>query len=301
VVAAFTAAFLSVPGPDPMQLGRVFRGSDALRAGLLTRAQLRGRAWHRIRQDIYCDGNLPLTHELHAEAVLLAAPQGAVLGGLTAATLWSMRGPLAGPADPVEVVLPPGTRWHPGPGVTVRSAPLSGQVVSDDLLRWTDRTRTALDLIRRGPLDEAVVLLDRLVQCRVAFLDDVRKAAARLPRCRGSSQARQAAALADGVAESPPETRLRLLILRAGLPAPVAQFDVRHEGRFVARVDFGYPEQRLAIEYDGAWHGRPEQLTKDRARMNRLLAAGWRVLFVTAADFRDRVALAARIAAALAA
>jgi G:T-mismatch repair DNA endonuclease (very short patch repair protein) len=240
-----------------------------------------------------------VTHQLHAEAVMLAAPKGAVLGGLTAATLWSMRGPLAGPADPVEVVLPPGTRWHPGPGVAVRSATTSGEVVTDGLLRWTDRTRTALDLVRRGPLDEAVVLLDRLVQCRVAFLDDVRKAAARLPRCRGSSQARQVVALADGLAESPPETRLRLLVHRSGLPAPVAQFSVRHEGRFVARVDFGYPEKRLAIEYDGAWHGRPEQLTKDRARMNRLLAAGWRVLFVTAADLRDPSALVARIAAAL--
>jgi hypothetical protein len=176
-----------------------------------------------------------------------------------------------------------------------------GQVVTDDVLRWTDRTRTALDLIRRGPVDEAVVLLDRLVQHQVAFLDDVRKAAARLPRCRGSRQARLVAELADGLAESPPETRLRLLIRRAGLPAPVAQFTVRHGGRFVARVDFGYPEQRLAIEYDGAWHGRPEQLAKDRARMNRLLAAGWRILFVTAADLRDPGALVARIAAALAA
>jgi very-short-patch-repair endonuclease len=69
----------------------------------------------------------------------------------------------------------------------------------------------------------------------------------------------------------------------------------------VARVDLGYPEQKLAIEYDGAWHGERDQFTKDRARLNRLLAAGWRVLFVTAADLRDPEAPAARIAAALAA
>lgn len=81
----------------------------------------------------------------------------------------------------------------------------------------------------------------------------------------------------------------------------MAQLNIRHEGRFVARVDFGHPEQRLAIEYDGAWHGGPAQPAKDRARRNRLLAAGWRVLFVTAADLRDPVGLAARIAAALAA
>jgi very-short-patch-repair endonuclease len=208
-----------------------------------------------------------------ARAVTLAAPPEAVLGGLTAASLWSMRGPLTGPADPVDVILPPGLRWNPGPGVVVRTAAISSDVVTDDALRYTARTRTAVDLIRRGRLDDAVVLLDRLVQCRVAFLDDVRKAADRLPRCRGSSQARQAAALADRLAESPPETRLRPMIRRAGLPDPVAQFSVRHEGRVVARVDFGYPEQQLAIEYDGAWHGQRDQFTKDRARLNRLLAA----------------------------
>jgi very-short-patch-repair endonuclease len=200
----------------------------------------------------------------------------------------------------VEVVLPPGVRWNAGVGVRVRTAITAGDVVDDGVLRWTDRARTAVDLARRGPLDDAVVLLDQLVQAFVVRLDEVRSAVAALPRCRGSALARQVAALADGLAESPQETRLRLLIRHAGLPAPVAQHVVRHDGRFVARVDFGYPEQKLAVEYDGGWHGGPGQLSRDRARMNRLLAAGWRILFVTAADMWHPEALAARIAAALA-
>ncbi len=279
----------------------VFRGSHAVGRGLLTRAQLRGPRWHRLRQDVYCDARLPLTHELRARAVALVAPPQAVLGGLTAASWWSTRGPLTGPDDPVEVVLPPGVRWNPGPGVVVRQAAWFGDVVASGRLRYTDRTRTALDLIRRGPLDDAVVLLDRLVQHRAAFLGDVREAAARLPRCRGSAQARAVAGLADGRAESPPETRLRLLIQRSSLPVPVAQLEIRHDRRFVARVDFAFRAQRLAVEYDGAWHGEAFQLSRDRARMNRLLAAGWRILFVTAADMREPGALLARIAAALAA
>jgi very-short-patch-repair endonuclease len=236
-----------------------------------------------------------------SRGVALAAPPQAVFGGLTAASWWSMRGPLAEPEDPVEVILPPGVRWNPGARVLVRTASTSDDVVTDGLLRYTDRTRTALDLIRRGPLDDAVVLLDRLVHHRAAFLDDVRTAAARLPRCRGSALARQVAGRADGLAQSPPETRLRLLIHRSGLPIPVAQFEVRHQRRRVAQVDFGFVEQRLAVEYDGGWHGGQDQLRRDRARMNRLLAAGWRVLFVTDVDMRDPVALVARIAAALAA
>jgi hypothetical protein len=282
-------------------LDEVFRGSDVQRRGLLTRAQLRGPRWRRLRHDVYCDARLPLTHALMTQAVALSAPRQAVFAGLTAASWWSTRGPLAGPDDPVELVLPPGVRWNPGPGVVVRQTTTAGDVVTDGRLQYTDRTRTALDLIRRGPVDDAVVLLDRLVYHRATFLDDVRRAAARLPRCRGSAQARRVAALADGLAQSPPETRLRLLMHRSGLPIPVAQHEIRHERRFVAQVDFAFLNHKLAVEYDGAHHGEPSQLTQDRARMNRLLAAGWRVLFVTAADMRDPEALIGRIAAALAA
>ncbi len=68
----------------------------------------------------------------------------------------------------------------------------------------------------------------------------------------------------------------------------------------MARVDFAWPGHRLAVEYDGLWHRDPEQFTADRRRLNRLTAAGWRVLFVTAEDLRHPAALVARIAAELA-
>ncbi len=71
--------------------------------------------------------------------------------------------------------------------------------------------------------------------------------------------------LADGLAESPQETRLRLRLHRSGLPPPVAQYEVRCDGRFVARVDLAWPEQRLALECDGAWHGAPDQLPRTGA------------------------------------
>ena len=108
-------------------------------------------------------------------------------------------------------------------------------------------------------------------------------------------------ALADGLAESPQETRLRLLLVRGGLPTPVAQFVVRDGGRFVARVDLAWPDRRLAVEYDGVWHGERGQFARDRDRLNRLLAAGWRVVFVTARDLHRPQELVARVAAALAA
>ena len=69
---------------------------------------------------------------------------------------------------------------------------------------------------------------------------------------RGAVRMRQAVALSDGRAESPPESRLRVLLALAGIPA-VPQHTVRDgSGQFVARVDLAYPDRRIAIEYDGA-------------------------------------------------
>ncbi len=195
------------PVRPPVLRGRVFRGTWAVAAGVLTKDQLRSSAWRRLRRDVYADAALPVDHRLLARGVGLVMPRSAAFGGLTAAVLWDAP-ELATAEDPVEVVVPPGTRWTPGPGVVVRSAPLEGDVVrSGSWMRWTGRVRTAVDLVRRDGSDEAVVLLDRLVCARVVDLDAVRAAVGALPRCRGSAHARRAACLADGLAESPQETR----------------------------------------------------------------------------------------------
>ncbi len=82
---------------------------------------------------------------------------------------------------------------------------------------------------------------------------------------------------------------------------PTAQHTVRgSDGRFIARVDFAWPDARVAVEYEGMWHGQSQQVARDRRRLNELTAAGWTVIFVTAADLRDPVQLIARIAAVLA-
>jgi very-short-patch-repair endonuclease len=279
----------------------VFRAESVIARGLLTPDQLRSSAWRRVLPGVYADARLTPGHRLTVTAVSLVAPRTAAFGGRTAALLWGAEGVVDTDA-PVEVVLPTGVRWSPrSPAVRVRTAALPvGDVLVHGRRRVTGRTRTAVDLARRGPVDDAVVVLDQLAQQRVVQLDEVRALVAALPRSRGSARAREAAALADGLAESQQETRVRLVLLRAGLPAPVAQHVVRAAGRFVARVDFGWPEHRLALEYDGQWHADPRQFARDRERLNRLTAAGWRVVFVTAADLRrPDLLLLARLRAAL--
>jgi hypothetical protein len=195
----------------------------------------------------------------------------------------------------VEVVLPPGIRWNPGPGVRTRRARPGQELGRRGLWLCASRIDTATDQVGRGDPDEAVVMLDRLCVRGMVRLADVQDAVAALPACRGSAQASAVAARADGLAGSPQETRLRLLFTREGLPAPVAQFRVFGDDGFIARVDFAYPELKVAIECDGAWHGERDQFAKDRRRLNRLVAAGWTVLHVTAEDLRRPGLLAARL------
>lgn len=99
----------------------------------------------------------------------------------------------------------------------------------------------------------------------------------------GIRSLRNALDLADAAAESPMETRLRVLLVKNGLPRPRVQVSLHDgSGMFLARTDLYYPDSRLAIEYDGVNHRT--RLAADNRRQNRLLEAGYRLLRFTAAD-----------------
>lgn len=271
----------SVP---PTLRGSVFRGTDAVRCALLTPNQLRGSTWRRLLPDVYVHRDLRVTHELRAAAAAVCLPE-AVVTGRSAAVLWGID--LAGPEDDVEVTLPPTAHQRRIPGLVVRRAALSPED------RWrrgdvpvTTAEATAVRLAGLLPADDAVAAVDRLVASGVVDLGPVRARAA-IARGPGSVRAREVCLLADGLAQSPRETWLRLTMRRAGLPSPVAQYRIVDRGRFLARVDFAWPEHRLAVEYDGLWHAEPGQFARDRRRLNLLHGAGWRVVFVTGADHDD--------------
>jgi hypothetical protein len=274
----------------------VFRGSEAVRGRLLTARQLDGPTWRRLFRDVYVHRDLPVDHALRAEAACLLLPE-AVVTGRSAAVLWGVD--LAGPADDVEVTVPPGAHPRRISGLRVRRA-----VVAPDQRRRragipvTTPEATTVRLAGSLPGDEAVIAVDRMVATGIVDLAPVRALAA-AQRGPGSARARSVCDLADGLAGSPQETRLRLLIGRSGLPPPVAQYRVTHRGRPVARVDFAWPELKVAVEYDGLWHAEDGQFAKDRRRLNRLREAGWTVVFVTAADLHRPAELIPRIAAAL--
>ena len=85
------------------------------------------------------------------------------------------------------------------------------------------------------------------------------------------------------------ETRLRWLLLEAGLPKPEVQRNLHDaSGRFVGRADLYYPAARLVIEYDGTNHR--DRLIEDNRRQNLMVRAGYRLLRFTAADVLQRPA-----------
>jgi hypothetical protein len=283
----------------PRQLRReVFLGSAAVRCGLLTSRQLDGPSWRRLFHGVYVHRDVEVTHELRARGALLLLPH-AIVTGPSAAVLWGVD--LVGPLDDVELTVPPTEHPRRVRGLRVRRAVLPGEH------RWgrsgmpvTTAVATAVRVAGLLPLDDAVVAVDQLVDTGVVELETIRQLAAGTTG-PGSARARRACALADGLAGSPQETRLRLLIGRSSLPMPVAQYWVEDAGGAVARVDFAWPERKVAVEYDGLWHAEPGQFAKDRRRLNRLREAGWTVVFVTAADLHRPDELIARIVAALAA
>jgi len=103
------------------------------------------------------------------------------------------------------------------------------------------------------------------------------------PGAKGVARLRRVVDLAEPKSESAMETRLRMVLVMAGLPKPEVQIDIRDDrGHFLGRPDLLYPRQRLAIEYDGGNHR--DRMVEDNRRQNGLVGAGYRLLRFTAAD-----------------
>ena len=109
---------------------------------------------------------------------------------------------------------------------------------------------------------------------------------------RGTTMLRELVATRDPAlltSQSTLERRLGRLIKSGGLPTPVAQYEIYDSDGFIARVDFAYPDIRLAIEAEGyRFHRDKQAWGRDLARRSALSRLGWRVLHFTWEDVHDR-------------
>ncbi|WP_133246045.1 hypothetical protein [Ancrocorticia populi] len=121
--------------------------------------------------------------------------------------------------------------------------------------------------------------------CSIA---DLQEAINRFTRCRGTSKLRDALPLVRTGVESPAESKARLTILDGGFEEPITCCPVDVFG-ITLHSDLGYPELKIAIEYDGNYHfsSGPDQIRSDEQRRAAMRAAGWEVLTMTVEDLRD--------------
>jgi hypothetical protein len=268
-------------GCSPAQLtAGPFTLADASRAGL-DRWHLEGTNWRRLGPGVYASARLPDTPQLRLEAARLRLPPTAVFSGLAAAWLHGLD---VVACEPIEVTIPKGAGVSARSGLVVRRAAVKAtEVVNVRGMRATSILRTLSDVCIRLSVTEAVVIADMALHSGLTGLADLNSFALSRARRVGVANLRRVACLADPAAESPMETRLRMVLVLAGLPRPQAQVSLHDgRGRFLGRPDLYYPDHHLGLEYDGGVHRM--SLAEDNRRQNRLLAAGIRLLRFTAGD-----------------
>jgi hypothetical protein len=146
---------------------------------------------------------------------------------------------------------------------------------------------TAVEVARSLRRSRALATLDAALRSRRCDRPDLVAAAKAQAGRRGIVVVRELIPLARPEAESPMESEARLVMLDGGLPEPVLQYEIVDRDGRLWRVDFAWPDRRLAVEFDGFdWHSSREALRKDRQKRAALEEIGWRVLSIVSDDVR---------------
>lgn len=258
-----------------------FIGSEALARSELTSHALRTR-FTAVYPNVYLPSETEVTALARARAAWLWSGCRGVVAGRSAAALHG--------AKWVDARLPAEVHWNnrrPPRGIIVWSGTVSEderQVI--DGVAVTTPVRTALDMACRYPTEQAVAGIDALARATGLKRTDLNALAQCCTGRRGARAARQVLRLVDPGAESPRETWLRLLLIRAGFPVPATQIAVRNEyGVVVAVIDMGWEGLKIAAEYDGEHHWADRrQFHKDIRRAETLHELGWLHIRVPAED-----------------
>ncbi|HKH53578.1 MAG TPA: hypothetical protein VKA77_17665 [Mycobacterium sp.] len=251
-----------------------FIGTEALAAGLVTRRGLHN-GFEVVYRNVYLPKGYALTAATRAKAAWLWARRDATVAGLSAAALHGTKWiDAALPAELIRI----GDAVH---GIVIhRDKLVEDEVCVIDGMAVTTPARTAFDVGRRGRLEVAVIRLDGLACATRLQPRHVDPLVERHRGARGIVQLRQAVGLMDAGAESPQETRTRLLLINAGFPRPKTQIVICNEyGDFVARIDMGWPEWKVGVQYDGPQHWTdPERHARDIDQQAELQSLNWKVI-----------------------
>lgn len=290
---------MTSPAPESAGLphGLPFLYEDAIAAGL-TRDQLRTSAWHRLFRGVYASATMPLSTALRARGALLLHPPAAHASHTTAAVLYG----IPTPTDPdIHVTVKDALFRRPRPGLRahVREAGSVCRVLGD--IRVSEPAQLFVELASSLSFVDAVVAGDAMVRLGLITLAELRRYCAKLRGKHSRTARRLVRYVREGV-DSAMETRLRLLLVLAGLPEPEVNHLIRDEwGAVIRRLDLSYPTLKLIIEFDGRHHiEREQQWEADIERRESLDSDGWRTLVVTSAGiYRHPTATVEKVRRAL--
>jgi hypothetical protein len=275
---------------NSVAMDQPFIGSEALRDGIIAnKHQLRTR-FRALYPDVYLpDGVSPTLAERTTAAWLWTRRRG-VISGLAAAALHGTNWI----ADDVPVELIWANARPPRGIVTRRDRLMPGESHRVARMPVTTPERTAFDVGRLTGGDEAVARLDALANATRFDPKEVELLARRHTGSPGIPQLRSALDLHDPGAESPRETWLRLLLIRAGFPRPRTQIPVFDDfGEPAYFLDMGWEDVMIAAEYDGDHHRERPRFGKDVVRSEFIAYRGWTHIRVVAgarpADVINRV------------
>jgi hypothetical protein len=265
--------------------GGVVTSAQALR--FLTRraleAQLNCGALQKVWYGIYGHGEVNAALRLRGLDLAAGTPVAACLGTAAAAYGFGTE-----PTADLHVLNPPGRQLRSGDGLVVHrreGAPLTlvaGRPATTPA--WT-----AIEVARGLRRPRALATLDAALRSGTCTRDQLERAVRRQAGRRGIVTARELLGIASPKAESPMESEVRLVMIDGGLPSPMLQYEVLDLQGYTWRLDFAWPELRVAAEYDGVdWHSGPNAFLRDRRRTSALQELGWAIVPIVAEDVRYR-------------
>ena len=282
--------------------GVPFTNLEARAAGL-SASRIRGEdVLHSFQGVLSTEDSPDLVGRCHALAKKL--PDYAFFCGPTAAKILGVPLPLAFDAeDVVHVGVPSGHRTLVGRGIRGHTYDLverrihapTGLVITSPTRLWCELAAIL------NPVD-LVVAGDHLIQWRSPLCDlaALRHAAQLNPAQRGRRALRWALPRLDERSESPQESRLRLILIDAGITGWTPNFPITTTDGYNYRADFAFPERRLILEYQSYLHEGQAKFRADMTRLSRLQADEWEGLLINADDIRNPRELAMRIRRVLA-
>jgi hypothetical protein len=310
---------------EPVQRDAVLRRLRRSQGGAVARAQalqagfskaevatlLRRGTWVVAERGVYLEGAVLSAADVWAGHALRVAARNLALGGGHAASRRSAAVVLGLPVLGGVPAPPELVRGRRRAGDTSASSSIRVTLEPPDVVRWRDvactsPARLVCDTARTHGQMEALMIADAALRARLprSLLTSAATACRGWP---GAAAVTEVLACADGRTDSPLESITRWVLRSLGVPPPLSQVDVLHDGEFLGRADFAWPALGVVLEADGMGKYVSGTLAAEKKRELGMRRAGlevmrctwddaWRQPEVIQRDWKKHVALAAATA-----